>query len=43
VIGPGKVGAALLDQMAQAAPRLFAAANLDLRLRGIAGSHAGAG
>jgi aspartokinase/homoserine dehydrogenase 1 len=46
VIGPGKVGAALLDQIAQAAPRLAAASNLDLRLRGLASSrrmHAGRG
>ena len=38
VIGPGKVGAALLDQIAHAAPRLAAASNLDLRLRGLASS-----
>ena len=38
VIGPGKVGAALLDQIARAAPRLREAANLDLRLRALAGS-----
>jgi aspartokinase/homoserine dehydrogenase 1 len=35
VIGPGKVGAALLDQLAAAAPRLKRAANLDLRLRAL--------
>jgi aspartokinase/homoserine dehydrogenase 1 len=38
VIGPGKVGAALLDQIASAAPRLHAGANLDLRLRALASS-----
>ncbi len=38
VIGPGKVGAALLDQLAAAAPRLKRDANLDLRVRAIAGS-----
>ncbi len=38
VIGPGKVGAALLDQLASAAPRLKREANLDLRLRAIATS-----
>jgi aspartokinase/homoserine dehydrogenase 1 len=38
VIGPGKVGAALLDQLQRAAPRLAEASNLDLRLRAIAGS-----
>ncbi|MBB5208568.1 bifunctional aspartate kinase/homoserine dehydrogenase I [Chiayiivirga flava] len=38
VIGPGKVGAALLDQIAQSAPRLLRDTNLDLRLRGIADS-----
>jgi aspartokinase/homoserine dehydrogenase 1 len=38
VIGPGKVGAALLDQIARAAPRLAADSSLDLRLRAIAGS-----
>ena len=38
VIGPGKVGMALLDQIAQAAPRLLRDTNLDLRLRGIADS-----
>jgi len=35
LIGPGKVGAALLDQIAAAAPRLKREANLDLRLRAI--------
>ncbi len=35
LIGPGKVGAALLDQIAAAAPRLRRDANLDLRLRAI--------
>ncbi len=38
VIGPGKVGAALLDQIAAAAPRLKHEANLDLRLRALASS-----
>lgn len=38
VIGPGKVGAALLDQLAHAAPRLLRDTNLDLRLRAVAGS-----
>ena len=38
VIGPGKVGAALLDQIAAAAPRLRREANLDLRLRALASS-----
>ncbi len=38
VIGPGKVGAALLDQIAAAAPRLKREANIDLRLRAIASS-----
>ncbi len=38
LIGPGKVGAALLDQIAEAAPRLKREANLDLRLRAIASS-----
>ncbi len=38
LIGPGKVGAALLDQLAAAAPRLKREANLDLRLRAIATS-----
>jgi aspartokinase/homoserine dehydrogenase 1 len=38
VIGPGKVGAALLDQIAAAAPRLAEGSNLDLRLRGLASS-----
>ena len=38
VIGPGKVGAALLDQIARAAPRLRETANLDLRLRALATS-----
>jgi aspartokinase/homoserine dehydrogenase 1 len=35
LIGPGKVGSALLDQIAAAAPRLKRDANLDLRLRAI--------
>lgn len=38
VIGPGKVGAALLDQLMENAPRLLREANLDLRLRAIASS-----
>jgi aspartokinase/homoserine dehydrogenase 1 len=38
VIGPGKVGAALLDQIAVAAPRLARDSSLDLRLRGVADS-----
>ncbi|HEY2397031.1 MAG TPA: bifunctional aspartate kinase/homoserine dehydrogenase I [Rudaea sp.] len=38
VIGPGKVGAALLDQIAAAAQRLKRDANLDLRLRALASS-----
>ncbi|NLB14189.1 MAG: bifunctional aspartate kinase/homoserine dehydrogenase I [Gammaproteobacteria bacterium] len=38
VIGPGKVGAALLDQLAQTAPQLLRDSNLDLRLRAIASS-----
>jgi bifunctional aspartokinase / homoserine dehydrogenase 1 len=38
VIGPGKVGAALLDQIMAAAPRLKREANLDLRLRAVAAS-----
>ncbi len=35
VIGPGNVGAALLDQMQAALPRLRHQANLDLRLRAL--------
>jgi aspartokinase/homoserine dehydrogenase 1 len=38
VIGPGKVGAALLDQVAAAATRLKRDANLDLRVRALASS-----
>ncbi len=38
VIGPGKVGAALLDQIVAAAPRLKREANIDLRLRAISTS-----
>jgi aspartokinase/homoserine dehydrogenase 1 len=38
VIGPGKVGAALLDQLQAALPRLRSEANLDLRLRALATS-----
>lgn len=36
VIGPGKVGAALLDQLQAARPRLLRDANIDLRLRVLA-------
>jgi aspartokinase/homoserine dehydrogenase 1 len=36
VIGPGKVGAALLDQLQAAVPRLRREANIDLRLRALA-------
>ncbi|HXD83279.1 MAG TPA: bifunctional aspartate kinase/homoserine dehydrogenase I, partial [Rudaea sp.] len=35
LIGPGKVGAALLDQVSAAAPRLRSNSGLDLRLRAI--------
>jgi len=38
VIGPGNVGAALLDQLAAAAARLKTGANLDLRVRALASS-----
>ncbi|MGA9335095.1 MAG: bifunctional aspartate kinase/homoserine dehydrogenase I [Rudaea sp.] len=38
VIGPGNVGTALLDQIAAASDRLKREANLDLRVRAIAGS-----
>ncbi|HSC09713.1 MAG TPA: bifunctional aspartate kinase/homoserine dehydrogenase I [Rhodanobacteraceae bacterium] len=38
VIGPGKVGAALLDQIAAASARLRREANLDLRLRALSSS-----
>ncbi|HZX91379.1 MAG TPA: bifunctional aspartate kinase/homoserine dehydrogenase I, partial [Rudaea sp.] len=38
VIGPGKVGAALLDQIAAASARLKREANLDLRLRALSSS-----
>jgi aspartokinase/homoserine dehydrogenase 1 len=38
VIGPGKVGAALLDQLQEALPRLRREAGLDLRLRALADS-----
>ena len=38
LIGPGKVGAALLDQISAAAPRLKREANLDLRLRAVLSS-----
>lgn len=38
VIGPGQVGSEFLDQLAAAAGRLREAHQLDLRLRGIAGS-----
>ncbi|HEY0333517.1 MAG TPA: aspartate kinase, partial [Stenotrophomonas sp.] len=36
VIGPGNVGAALLDQLHAAQPQLLAKANVDLRLRAVA-------
>jgi len=36
VIGPGNVGAALLEQLHAAQPQLLAKANLDLRLRAVA-------
>lgn len=39
LIGPGQVGAVLLDQLAAAAERLRVEHQLDLRLRGIAGSN----
>ena len=38
LIGPGKVGSALLDQLTENAPRLLREANLDLRLRAVASS-----
>jgi len=38
VIGPGKVGAAILDQISAAASRLKREMNIDLRLRAIASS-----
>lgn len=38
VIGPGKVGSALLDQLTEMAPRLLRDTNLDLRLRAVASS-----
>jgi aspartokinase/homoserine dehydrogenase 1 len=38
VVGPGKVGAALLDQVQAAGPRLQREAGLDLRLRALADS-----
>ncbi len=38
LIGPGNVGRALLEQLAQAGERLHQQANLDLRLRGVASS-----
>ncbi len=38
VIGPGNVGAALLDQLQAALPRLREHANIDLRLRALASS-----
>jgi bifunctional aspartokinase / homoserine dehydrogenase 1 len=38
LIGPGNVGAALLDQLAAAQQRLHDGPQLDLRLRGLAGS-----
>lgn len=36
VIGPGNVGAALLDQLQAAQPQLLGRANIDLRLRAVA-------
>ncbi|GAB1407913.1 bifunctional aspartate kinase/homoserine dehydrogenase I [Thermomonas brevis] len=39
VIGPGKVGGALLDQLQEALPRLRRDANIDLRLRALATSN----
>nr|WP_245625232.1 bifunctional aspartate kinase/homoserine dehydrogenase I [Stenotrophomonas chelatiphaga] len=36
VIGPGNVGAALLDQLQAAQPQLLGKANIDLRLRAVA-------
>ena len=36
MIGPGNVGAALLDQLLAARPQLLAKANVDLRLRALA-------
>lgn len=36
VIGPGNVGAALLDQLQAAQPKLLGKANIDLRLRAVA-------
>ena len=38
VIGPGNVGAALIEQLRAAQPQLLGKANLDLRLRAIASS-----
>lgn len=38
VIGPGKVGAALLEQLREAIPRLRREANLDFRVRALADS-----
>jgi len=38
VIGPGKVGAALLEQLREIIPRLRREANLDLRVRALANS-----
>jgi aspartokinase/homoserine dehydrogenase 1 len=38
VIGPGKVGVALLEQLREAMPRLRREANLDLRVRALANS-----
>ena len=38
VIGPGNVGAALLDQVQAAQPQLLSKANVDLRVRAIASS-----
>ncbi|WP_235499551.1 homoserine dehydrogenase [Frateuria sp. Soil773] len=38
LIGPGRVGSALLDQLRQARPRLLHDAGLELQLRGVAAS-----
>jgi aspartokinase/homoserine dehydrogenase 1 len=39
VIGPGNVGAVLIEQLREAAPRLRERFGIDLRVRAIAGSH----
>ncbi len=38
LLGPGKVGAALIDQLSAARARLLAESNIDLRLRAVANS-----